>query len=126
MLTMITLMPLSLLTGGSLDFGQLLSGFLGLGLMMAAFAAIGLYISTLTAHPTVAAIGTFGSLLILWMIDWASKVEEQSGVFSYLSLTNHYQMLLKGLFSTEDIFYYLLLISLFLILSIQRLDSERI
>jgi len=33
---------------------------------------------------------------------------------------------LKGLLSTSDAFYYLLLISLFLILSIQRLDADRI
>lgn len=126
MLSMITLMPLSLLMGGTLDFGQLCSGFIGLGLLMATFAAIGLYISTLTAHPTVAAISTFGSLLLLWMIDWASSSEEQSGLLGYLSLTTHYQVLLKGLFSTQDLVYYLLLIGLFLILSIQRLDAERI
>jgi ABC-2 type transport system permease protein len=126
MASLISLMPLSLLVGGVLDMGQLFSGFLGLLLLTAAFAAIGLYISTLTAHPTVAAISTFGSLLLLWMIDWAGGSEEQSGLLGYLSLTNHYQMFLKGLLSTSDAFYYLLLISLFLILSIQRLDSDRI
>lgn len=126
MLGVILLMPLSLLLGGTLDFGQLAAGLLGAILLLGAFTAIGLYISTLTEHPTVAAIGTFGALLLLWVIDWAENASQQSGVLSYLSITHHYQPLLKGLFSTQDIIYYLLLIALFLILSIHRLDAERI
>lgn len=126
MLLMITLMPLSLLIGGSLDFGQLASAILGILLLVGAFSAIGLYISTLTAHPTVAAISTFGVLLLLWIIDWAGETDQATEVFSYLSMTNHYHALLQGLFRSEDVIYYLLLIILFLVLSIQRLDAERL
>jgi len=126
MLGMITLMPLSLTIGGTLDYGQLFGGILGIALLIGAFTAIGLYISTLTVYPTVAAIGTFGILLLLWIIDWAGDSGEQSGLLSYLSITNHYQVLLQGLFSTKDVIYYMLVIALFLILSIQRLDAERI
>ncbi|MEZ5670933.1 MAG: hypothetical protein R3E08_00540 [Thiotrichaceae bacterium] len=78
--------------------------------MLAAFSAIGLYISTLTAQPTVAAIGTFGILLLLWVIDWAAGTEQESELFTYLSITNHYQALLRGLFNTEDVIYYVLII----------------
>jgi ABC-2 type transport system permease protein len=126
MLAMLTLMPLSLLFGGSLDFGQLASGLLGLILLLGALTALGLYISTLTAQPTVAAISTFGVFLLLWMLDWGENTEAQNSVLSYLSITNHYQPLLKGLFSTADVIYYVLFIALFLILSIQRLDADRI
>ena len=125
-LGMLLLMPLSLLLGGHLDFGHLAAGLLGTILLLGALAAIGLYISTLTAHPTIAAISTFGVLLLLWMIDWTGYTEEQSGVLTYLSLMNHYQTLLEGIFSTEDVIYYLLFMALFLILSIHRLDSDRI
>lgn len=126
LLGMTTLMPLSLLIGGSLDYGQLIGCILGIALLIGAFTAIGLYISTLTSYPTVAAIGTFGALLLLWIIDWAGESGEQSGLFAYLSITNHYQVLLQGLFNTKDVIYYVLVIALFLILSIQRLDAERI
>jgi len=125
MLAMVTLMPLSLLIGGTLDFGQFFAAVLGVILLLAAFCAIGLYISTLTAQPTVAAIGTFGILLLLWIIDWAGGTDQESALFSYLSITNHYQALLRGLFNTEDVVYYILIIGLFLILSIHHLDSER-
>ncbi len=125
MLAMLLMMPLSLLLGGNLDFGHLAAGILGVILLLGALAAIGLYISTLTDHPTVAAISTFGAVLLLWMIDWAEHTEEQSSVLTYLSITNHYQPLIKGLFNTEDVIYYVLFIALFLILSIHRLDSNR-
>jgi ABC-2 type transport system permease protein len=125
-LAMLLLMPLSLLLGGNLDFGHLAAGLLGTILFISAIAAIGLYLSTLTTNPTIAAISTFGVLLLLWMINLAEYMEEQEGVLTYLSITNHYQPLLSGIFSTEDVIYYLLIIILFLILSIHRLDSDRI
>ncbi len=123
MLGLIALMPLSLLLGGSLDFGKLAAGLLGLGLLLAAFTAVGLYMSTLTRHATVAGIATFGVLLLLWIIDWTGGGER--AVFGYLSLLRHYESLLRGLFNSADLAYYLLVCALFLGLSVRRLDSER-
>ncbi|WP_455366836.1 ABC transporter permease, partial [Kaarinaea lacus] len=68
MLLIITLMPLSLLGSGTLDMGLILAGILGTLLVICSFAAAGLYISTLTSQPTVAAVGTFGLLLLLWIV----------------------------------------------------------
>jgi len=127
MLGMLALMPLSLLVGGNLDFGKLGAGLLGLGLLLAAFAAAGLFMSTLTTQPTVAAISTFGLLLLLWIIDWTSGARaEVSGILSYMSLTRHYEPMLKGMINSVDIAYYLLFIITFLVLSVRRLDAERL
>src|SRR5690606_32582179 len=121
MLGMMALMPLSLLVGGSLDFGKLASGLMGLALMLASFAAAGLFMSTLTAQPAVAAISTFGLLLMLWIIDWAGGTgAEYSGLFGYLSLLRHYESLLKGMFNSSDVAYYLLFTFTFLVLGIRR------
>ena len=126
MVAITLLMPLSLLLGGTLDFGQMASGILGVILLLGAFSAIGLYVSTLTAQPTIAGITTFGVLLLLWIIDWMAQPGEESPLFTYLSITNHYQSLLKGIFNSQDVAYYVLVIILFLSLSIHRLDAERI
>jgi ABC-2 type transport system permease protein len=129
LLVLLALMPLSLLIAGSLDFGTFLSAFLGLVLMLGAFAAAGLWLSTLTAQPTVAAVGSFGMLLLLWIIDWAGRAvgdAGQSGVFAYLSLQRHYQALLRGIFDTSDVIYYLLFITVFVVFSIRRLDADRL
>ncbi len=127
LLLMLLAMPFSLQAGATLDLGKLAAGALGLTLLVAAFSAAGLYLSARTEQPTVAAVSTFGLLLLLWIIDWAGNSGVQvSGLLHYLSLLRHYESLLKGLFNTSDIAYYLLFITTFLGLSIRRLDADRL
>jgi len=124
---MLALMPLSLLVGTDLDLGKLAAGLLGLTLVVSAFTAIGIFMSSLTEQPTVAAITSFGLLLLLWILDWAGNSgAPASGLLGYLSLLNHYDPLLKGMFSSVDVSYYLLLTVLFLGFSIRRLDADRL
>jgi len=124
---MILLMPLSLLWGGGLDLGKLAACVMALTLLLAGFAAVGLYMSALASQPTVAAISTFGALLLLWIIDWSSQSGSQGGgVLEYLSLLRHYEGLLKGLISTTDLIYFVLFITTFLVLSVHRLDNDRL
>ena len=127
LLTMLMLMPLSLYLGTSLDSGKLLSIFLGMLLLLATFTAIGLYLSSLTENQTIAAISTFGVLFMLWIIDWlGGSVSNGHSVLSYLSLLQHHQSMLEGVFNSSDIVYYLLLIVGFLVLTIRQLDRERL
>lgn len=123
LVTMLMLMPLSLYLGTSPDSGKLLSIYLGMLLLLTTFAAIGLYLSSLTENQTIAAISTFGVLLMLWIIDWLGG---SVTVLSYLSLLRHHQSMLEGVFNTSDIAYYLLLIIGFLVLTVRQLDRERL
>lgn len=128
LVVMIALMPLSLLLGGHLDFGMLASGLLGVLLLTASFIAAGLFMSTLTVQPAIAAVSTFGVLLGLWIIDWvgAGRSGEAGGLLGYLSILRHYESLLKGMFNSSDVIYYLLFITTFIVLSIRRLDADRL
>lgn len=128
MVFLIVLMPLSLLAGAILDLGMFSAGVLGLVLLLASFAAIGLFISTLTDQLVIAAVGTYGIELLLWVIDWAGSGSEEgvSGLFAYLSVLHHFESLLKGVFDTSDVIYYLLFVAVFLVLSIRRLDADRL
>lgn len=126
-LFMVSLMPASLLFGAQLDLGQIASGLIGLLLLMSAFASIGLFISSLTQHPSIAAISTFGVLFLLWIINIAgtNASEGAAAIFSYLSLLNHYNSLLNGVFNSADVLFYILVSVFFIVLSIWRLDAER-
>jgi ABC-2 type transport system permease protein len=127
MIGMILLMPLSLLVGGGLDIGKLAACTLALVLLLAGFAAVGLFMSALASQPTVAAVSSFGALLLLWIIDWSGQSGGQGGgVLEYLSLLRHYEGLLKGLISSTDLIYFLLFITTFLVLSVHRLDYDRL
>ena len=126
-IALLTLMPLSLLLGGTLDFGKLFCNVLALSLLVAAFSAVGLYMSTIASHPTIAAISSFGLLLLLWMLDISRNIRQHnSELFDYLSLLNHFQSMQTGLLSTEDLSYFLLFITTFIMLSIRRLENDRL
>ena len=126
LLVLIAIMPLSLLAGARLDFGLLAAGFLGLALLLAGFAAVGLFMSTLTQYTTVAAISTFGALLLFWILDWSGQGFTGGNWLAYLSLFNHYKPFLDGIFDSADEVYHVLLITTFLVLSIHRLDADRL
>lgn len=122
---LVSLMPLSLSLGTELDMGKLLAGMLGLLLLLAAFAAAGLYLSSLTIYPTVAAVSTFGLLIMLMIIDGAGG-QQASPLFSYLSITRHNTPMLRGMVNSNDVAYYLLFIVTFIVLSIRQLDAQRL
>ncbi len=127
LVSMLMLMPLSLYLGTSPDSGKLLSIYIGMLLLLAAFAAIGLYLSSLTENQTIAAISTFGVLLMLWIIDWlGASVSNGHSLLAYLSILNHHQSMLEGVFKSSDIAYYLIIITGFLVLTIRQLDRERL
>jgi ABC-2 type transport system permease protein len=117
-------LSLSLLMGGTLDAGLLLSNAVGLLLICACFAALGLYISSLTAQPAVAAAGTLGVLLGLWVMDIAA--DDGGSIMRTLSLLKHYESFNRGLIDTFDLAYFSLFIITFLVLAIRRLDGERL
>ena len=123
--TMISLMPLSLMVGTELDLGKLASGFLGLLLLLCAFAAAGLFLSSLTDNPVVAAISTFGLLLLLWIIG-RSGTPGVDSIFTYISLTHHVAPLLRGIVSSVDVGYFILFTTTFLLLTIRQMDAERL
>jgi ABC-2 type transport system permease protein len=123
---LLTLMPLSLFMGGWIDSGIVSANILALFLLLCSFSAIGLYFSTLTSEPAVAAATTLGTLLLLWILNIVISTADGFSWLGYLSAQNHYGVLLQGVFSSMDIIYFLILIFLFLILAIRRLNYERI
>lgn len=49
---------------------EILGGYLGFFLLGAAFISVGLFISSTTENPVSAAVATFATLLLLWIVDW--------------------------------------------------------
>ncbi|MSR15501.1 MAG: ABC transporter permease [Gammaproteobacteria bacterium] len=119
------LMPLTLLWGTALDLGTYTGGLLGLFLLMMAGTAIGLCFSALSAQPATAAIGTFVSLLVLWLIDWASQFEAKAGLLSQLSMFTHFQRLTRGLLDSFSVAYFLLITLGALALAVWALHGDR-
>lgn len=117
-------MALSLLMGGKLDYGLLFSNLVGLLLLTGSFAAIGLFVSCLTTHPVVAAIGTLAVLLVLWLINIAAS--DPGSAVHLFSLLKHFEGFMNGAIAVTDLIYFAVLTAVFLILSIRRLDADRL
>lgn len=124
---MISLMPLALGLGTHPDWGKILASSLGLFLLLSSFAAAGLYLSSLTSQPIIAAVSSFGLLLLLVVLYLlGSSQSNSSELFIYLSHFSHFLPFLDGVFDTSDMVYYLLFIITFLVLTVRRLDNDRV
>jgi ABC-2 type transport system permease protein len=124
---MISLMPIALSFGTELDWGIILSSTLGLFLLLASFAAAGLFLSSLTSQPIIAAISSFGLLMFLVVLYLSGGSQSNSSeLFIYLSHFSHFETFVRGIIDSSDIVYYLLFIVGFIILSIRKLDNDRL
>ena len=121
----ILLMLSTLNIWADIDFGYLLSNSLGLILLAASFSALGIYFSSLTSQPIVAAILSFIALFALMGLDKFFG-SQPNHWFGYISLMKHFQSFSRGIIDSKDIIYFILFITTFLVLTIRRLDSDRL
>ncbi len=132
-IALVGLMPLSLGFATRLDYG-LLAGYLaGLALLAAGFAAVSLFVSCLTVHPIVAAIGAFAALLgMLLAGDIAGDGLKARGwdvaasLAQVLAPVRNFEPFAKGIFDTYAVACLLLLTIAFLALAIRQLDARRL
>lgn len=107
--------------------GPILSAFLGALLFGGALLAVGMFISSLTQSQIIAAVATFGTFLLLLLLnamtDASSDLVNQ--VLSYLSLLDHYDEFTKGVIDTQHVVFYLSFIFLGLFLTSTSLDSAK-
>mgnify|MGYP006291391163 CR=1 FL=1 len=95
---------------GPIDHGAVWTGYLGLLLMSSAYISIGLFASSLTNNQIVAFllalfIGIFFHLIFGFLASNMSGLV--ANVFSYLSLSTHYDSISRGVIDSRDIIYFL-------------------
>lgn len=121
----ILLMLCTLNIWSDIDFGYLLSNSLGLILLAASFSALGIYFSSLTSQPIIAAILSFIALFALMGLDKFFG-SQPNHWFGYISLMKHFQSFSRGVIDSKDIIYFILFITTFLVLTVRRLDADRL
>ena len=116
-----------LLIWGNPSLVPILISYLGILLMGLVLVALGNFISSLTENQIVAAVGTFGATMFLWVIgfagDFAGKVFGE--IFKYLSIVNHFDDFSKGVFDTNHLVYSLSLTFLMLFFTYQSIESSK-
>jgi len=112
---------------GDPNWKALLCGYLGVALLGGAFLALGLFTSSLTQNQIVAAVLSFGALLMFWIIGWLKNLVDpgMARFVDYISITRHFESFTKGVLDTRDLIYYLLFIVLFLFFTLRQMESYR-
>jgi ABC-2 type transport system permease protein len=126
MLGLTLIYPLILYFTANPDWGVMFSCYVGIVLVAAAYVGIGLLWSALTENQIVAAILTFGTILMFWLIGWASHRAGPiwSDVLNYLSLIIHYTNMAQGTLDSSDVIFYLSFAGFSLFLTKIAIDSN--
>jgi len=113
-------------TMAELPIGPVLVGYIGLILMGEAFISLGILISSTTENQIVAAIITFGLLLLLWVIGWAANFTGPlfGKILNELSLVRHFENFTKGVIDIKDVAFYLIFTFYCLFLTCRVIESK--
>ena len=127
MLSLTALLSIFTFLYGKPELAPVLMGYLGLFLLGAAFIAIGLFFSSVTDNQIVAAVLTFGALLLFWIISWASNAATGfwKDVLNYVSFFQHFDNMTQGILDTTDVVYYLSFAFFGLFLTHTAIQSRR-
>ncbi len=127
MLALTWLYPILLWSFAKPDSGPIYTGYLGLFLLGAAFIALGLLVSSITENQIVAAVISFGAILMFWVIGWSDVFVGSSlgKTLSHLSLLEHFEKFAKGVIDTRDVIYYIDFSILFLFMTMRSLESKK-
>ncbi len=105
----------------------ILCGYLGVFLLGSSFMALGIFTSSLTQNQIIAAVLSFGALLLLWVIGWMKSYlgPPMGEVVDYLSVIKHFDTFSKGVLDSRDLLYYFLFTVFFLFLTLRQLATYR-
>jgi ABC-2 type transport system permease protein len=127
MLGLTGIYPLILLMYGNPEMGVIAAGYLGLLLLATAFLTVGLLTSSFTENQIIAAVSCLVLLLLLYVISWPAETAGPvlGAVLKYVSLTEHFGEMVKGVLDTKDLVYFGSVILLALFLTQRSVESVR-
>ncbi|MFZ3201601.1 MAG: ABC transporter permease [Candidatus Acidiferrales bacterium] len=103
-----------------------LAAYAGLLLLGGSLLALGTFISSLTENQLIAAVLTFATFLIVWVLDIGRNAGgDVTSVLHYLSVVGHYEDFTRGIVDTSALVYYASFIFLFVFLTVRSVDSMR-
>ncbi len=110
----------------NVDAGLLGAAVLGFFLLMCTYTAIGLFMSSLTTYQIVSAIGTF---IVVFVLDRIGGLWQQydfvRDITYFLSISGRTNKMLVGLITTNDVIYFILIVTMFLCFTYFKLKGAR-
>jgi ABC-2 type transport system permease protein len=127
MLVLTLLYPVLMAIVYQVEVGPLAASYLGMFLIGSAFISCGIMVSSLTENQIVAALVTYGFILIFWFVDWneAAASPVLAEVLHHFSFFEHFYNFARGILDTKDVVYFVLFIFFFLFLTLKSLESRQ-
>lgn len=116
----------SLIAIENVEYSIIFTGLLGLFLVVCAYAAIGLFMSSFTSYTVVAAMGTLAVLALLNMVGtmW-QDIEFVRNIAYWFSISGRADTFIRGMITSEDVLYFIIVITMFVSFSIIKLQIGR-
>ena len=114
-------------TFGSPDFGPIFCGYLGAIFLAASFTAIGIFASSITKNQILAfftgcIICIILTLLNTMLIFLPAKIVN---FLSFLSISQHFSLISRGVIDTRDLLYFISLTALFQVLTVKVQQNNK-
>lgn len=102
-------------------------GFLALYIIALTFASVGICCSAFTENQIIAAVSGLVACMTLYVIGWPAETagETLGAVLGYLSITEHFSELVKGVLDTADVVYFGAVIAFALFVTHWAVESLR-
>jgi len=110
----------------NIDSGAVIGSYIGLFLLGASFVAIGIFASAITKNQIIAfTIAVFLSFFVYSGFDSLSGLLSlQNTGIDQLGISSHYSSVSRGVLDTRDLFYFIALTALFILLALGALKLQ--
>jgi ABC-2 type transport system permease protein len=127
MLALTFIYMIFLMVYGNPEIPPILTGYLGLFLIGTVYIAFGLFFSSITENQIIAAVATFGMILLFWVMGWIGNFvgPDTAEILRNLSIIEHFDDFAKGVIDTKHIVYYLSFAFFGVFLTYLSLESNR-
>lgn len=119
---------LAAVSGKTLNLALIVGSSVGILLIGGAFIAVGVFMSSLTENQVIAAVSTFGVILIMLAIFLLSsfiKTPFIRQILQWFSVVDRFSYFTSGIFSLPAVLYFVSLIVIFLFLTTRIYEMRR-
>jgi len=133
MLILTVLWPMIISLFTEANTAEIFGNYSGIILIGAAYISIGVFISSLTENQLIAAVGTLGLFLTLFILERLALVFYDSGVLPviimrfllFISIFGRYNEITRGLLGLDSIIFFSSVCILFIFLTVRVLETKR-
>lgn len=121
--------PIIISLHGNLPLGETVNGYLGFVLFCAVILSIGTFMSSITENQVIAAIATYGIIILIVFLDVLPIMVPNENIVQmlvWISPIRRFTDFYLGVLNAEPVIYYLSLTGLFLFFTGMSLEKRRL